>query len=196
MKKLLTLVLATCMLFCLVSCSVEKVQRGTIDGNVYKSEYSGITFTKPDGWVFSTDEEIAEIMNIGSDMLDKSKFETAVAEIATTYDMMVNDPISGSSVSISYENLAVTNNEDKTLEEYVDVVLNQLKNQTVIEYKFSDPESFSLCGESYTRVITTASYSGVEMTQAYYMRKIEDIVVGVIITAVNTELSEIEAMFA
>ncbi len=196
MKKLLALVLTACMLLCLASCGAEKVQRGTIDGNVYKSEFSGITFTKPDSWVFASDEEIAETMNIGADMLDKNNFEKAVAEAATTFDMMVTDPATNSNVNISYENLEVTNNEDKTLEEYIDVALEQFKAQDIIEYEIGETEKVTLCGETYSRIITTASYNGVEMTQVYYMRKIDNIIVNVIVTAVNTELSEIESMFS
>lgn len=196
MKKLLALVLTACMLLCFASCSAAKVQRGTIDGNVYKSEYSGITFTKPDGWVYSSDEEIAKTMNIGSEMLDRNNFEKAVTEAASTYDMMVKDSVTGSNVSVSYENLEVTNNEDKTLEEYIDIALEQLKEQDIIKYEIGESKELTLCGETYTRIITTASYNGVEMTQAYYMRKIDNIIVNIIVTAIGTEISDIEAMFS
>ena len=41
---------------------VAKFARGKIVGNVYSSDYSGIKFTKPISWDYSTDDEILEII--------------------------------------------------------------------------------------------------------------------------------------
>ena len=75
MKKFISLFLAIVMLAMLVGCNnvpsgggdnkgdtpKAELSRGTIDGDVYTNEYLGFKFTKPESWVYSTDEEIAAI---------------------------------------------------------------------------------------------------------------------------------------
>lgn len=196
MKKHLILLLVVIVGITACACGGIKVARGTVNGNVYSSEFSGITFTKPDSWVFATDEEIAQTLNIGADMLDQNNFEKAVSEAASTYDMMVTDPATNSNVQISYENLAVTDSEDMTVDEYLDTFKKQLDAQDVIDYEYVGSEKTTLCGEEYTCITLNATYNGVKMVQACYARKIDNLIVNVIITAVNTDVANIEAMFS
>ena len=68
MKKFLALLLTVVMLTALIGCSKgAEPTRGTVEGDVYQNEYMGIKFTKPSSWVYSTDEEIATVMNLAAD---------------------------------------------------------------------------------------------------------------------------------
>ena len=66
MKKIISLLLAICMVFLFVSCQNPTPSRGTIDENVYKNDFLKFEFTKPDSWVYYTDEEIADKCDVNN----------------------------------------------------------------------------------------------------------------------------------
>lgn len=215
MKRLLSLILCAVMLVSFIGCtdnnvtlgtdndvgtntSNKKVElsRGKIEGDTYKSEYLGLEFTKPSSWVFSTDEEIASAMNLGSEMLG-DKFKEAVEKNPSIYDMMVVDSITRTNINISYENLAKTLSTNITEEQYLDAAKKQLAGVSGMTVKFSDKTEKVKLGENeYTKVTCTTTASGVSMTQVYYVRKVDKYMSVVIATIVSGyTVDEIEAMF-
>ena len=218
MKKLLALVLCAALLLTCTGCSAfmegfqeglqgalqdaaneanKEIARGTVDGNVYASEYSGLTFTKPDSWTYATDEEIADTMEVGADVIDADSFAETLGQMATVYDMMVIDMESGSNVSIMYENLQLTNGGAMTAEAYADVLKGQFDELKEMNYTVSNTETVSLGGEDWLRMTTSVEYSDISMTQAYYLRASGTVMMAVVITVLgDTELSSVEAMFS
>lgn len=83
------------------------VERGTWDGNTFTSTYLGVQFNMPAGWVVATDEDIAQVMNLGFDMvgIDIDTDTLDALDVITFIDMMVSDPMTGGSVYITYERL-------------------------------------------------------------------------------------------
>lgn len=197
MKKVLSLLMLVVVLVTAVSCSAKEITRGTVDGNVYKSDFTGITFTKPDSWTFSSDEEIAEVMEVAADELLDENYADTVADLTTVFDMMAVDASTGTNVNITYENLAKTGNEKLTADEYLDLTVEQLTSQTAMSTSLTKEDKATLCGEEYIRATFTTSYSGVSMTQVYYLRKIDNYMVNIVVTLVgNTTIADVEAMFS
>ncbi len=218
MKKLLALFLCAVVLLSCTGCAAfmegfqeglnsalqdaanqanKDIARGTIDGNVYTNDSAGLTFTKPDSWVYSTDEEIAEVMEVGADVIDAESFAATLGQMATVYDMMVIDPTTGTNINIMYENLMLTNGGAMTAEAYADVLKNQFNAITEMSYTVSTAETVSLGGEDWLRMTAAVDYSGISMTQAYYLRANGTVMIAVVVTVVgDTELSTIEAMFS
>lgn len=201
MKKLLLLVLTICMLGTLAGCKSEDkektLSRGTIEGDVYTSEFAGITFTKPESWVYSTDEEIAQVMNVGLEVMDRTEFEQKAAELTTVYDMMVKDVLWGNNVSVGFENLQLSQASNITVEQYIDTVKTLMVQQaSVMNYEFGDTAEVKLGEQTYTRLPATGSYSGISFEQYMYLRK-EGVYMVVITVSVfdGTEVSTFEAMF-
>lgn len=224
MKKLLALVLSLVLMFSLVACgsndtntddenkdsvvetkddnesieldvATKAFSRGEVDGDTYKSSFSGLEFTKPSDWVFSTDEELMALIDAGSEYtgVDSSDFEELVESGFAVYDAAAVS-ITGSSVMIGFENLETTSNEDATEAEYLDVMNQQLES---VGYTMEDSESVKLGEKKYLKSVGTVSLSGVEFTQAYYVRKIGKYISFVIITLTDgTEVAEMEAMFS
>lgn len=175
----------------------KEITRGTIDGNVYHSDYSGITFTKPDEWVYSSDEQIAEIMNVGKEVLDTNSFQDMALEMSSVYDMAVTDNATGTNMSIFYENLALSNSSDITESEYSDVMMEQLTLQTAMTSEVIDQTTVTISGNEYLRVTCNVDYSGIAMTQVYYLRKIDSFMNGIIVTLIGDYTTDdIEAMFS
>ena len=122
MKKITSLLLALVMTFLLVACvGGVNISRGTIsDDGVYRSESLSMSFTKPESWVYSTDEEIAELVNISVEMFDNEDFEKALENNAAIYDMMAKDLLTSTNVIVGYENLKKSFSSNITEEQYLD----------------------------------------------------------------------------
>lgn len=217
MKKWIACLLAAVMLLSLTACSDfiagiesgmqdaaqnageelnKSVTRGVVSGDKYTSAYSGLSFTKNANWRFLTDKELSDAMNAGSEILDQDSFEQALATMATVYDMMVMDDTTGNNVIVSYENLELSNSTSITLEAYMNAVEKQLTAQSGISVTIGEKKTVTLSGNSYYRTECTMVYSGITMSQFYYVRKLDKYMNGIIITVVDgTDISAIEAMF-
>ena len=116
MKKLLALILALIMAVAFTSCGDDRtfddiggnidggsvsseedtlVELGGVDGTVYKNASVGIQVVAPEGWIFYSDAEIAELNQNNTDL------EASNSMI----DMMIIETTSGNNVSVSFENL-------------------------------------------------------------------------------------------
>ena len=200
MKKLLALLLVIAALMSFAACgSKEKLTRGTLDGNVYTNEYLGFTFTKPSSWVYATDEEIAEAMNLGADLYLDEDFKKALDRSGSIYDMMVVDNSTGTNMSIGYENLARSFSTRITVEEYIEKLEEQTKNINGITFVFPDEYDTVTLGEKeYTRVICNVTSNGVKMKQVYYIVKVDKYMAFAILTVTESskyKMADIEAMF-
>ena len=201
MKKTVALLLALVTVFLLVGCNSGRagkaeLSRGTIEGNVYKNDYLGFQFTKPDSWVYSTDEEIAAVTNMGAELLGEN-FKEALENNPSIYDMMVVDSITRNNINIGYENLSKTLSSNITEEQYVEALKRQFENISAISITFPDTYDTVKLGENeFTRVICSATSYGVEMTQVYYLHKIDGYMAFIIVTIQDGDtVADIEAMF-
>lgn len=199
MKKFLILTLAVLMSFCCVACNtVIVISHGTVEDNVYTSDFTGITFTAPDGWTYLTDAEIAELVNTNADALFNESFADAIAEMESFTEMMATDPKTGTNVNIVYENLATSGNTGISEEDYLNASMEQLQSAlTGVTVKLVGSEDVTLCGANYLRAQLSTTASGISMTQYQYIRKISNYMV--IVTATITtgyEVADIEAMFS
>ncbi len=207
MKKWISLLLATVMIFSLAACTPDSdgsgskgkpaVSRGEIDGNVYINDYLGFQFTKPQSWVYSTDEEIADVLNMTAENLLNDNFKEALEKNVAIYDMMVTDMFSGTNVSVSYENLAKSLATNITIEQYIEAVKEQLKSVSSMTVVFSDKyDTVKLGNSDYTRAVCTTTAYGVSMKQIYYLRKVGKYMAIIVVTARgNYSMTDIEAMF-
>lgn len=214
MKRFIAIIMAAMLILSFSGCSIVKdfkegfaegledglkstVQQsgngythGEIDGNVYTSEMSGLTFTAPDGWSFYSDEELMELMDESIESGSESSFESAATKMITVNEMMAIDDNSGSNVIIIYENLLLTGNSGISEEEYFELAkTNGAFDGTDI---FGDLEPATLSGKDCKYV----EVSNEGITQYYYMMALEDYMCIVVATnAGDTTRSEMESMF-
>jgi len=119
MKKMFCVAALALMAVLLVACgggeydedTIRGFTRGTWNGNVFTSDQVGVTFTMPDGWVAATDEEMAEVMGLGADMMsgEISPAMLEAAGVRVVQDMMVSNPETGAMVQIMAERLVFPN---------------------------------------------------------------------------------------
>ncbi|MCL2563536.1 MAG: hypothetical protein FWE08_05830 [Oscillospiraceae bacterium] len=82
--------------------------RGRWVGNTFTSEYLGLTFTMPNGWEVATEEDLAELMDLGADFMDDildldDDFWDVLDDDIAIHDMMASNALTGSNVQIIYE---------------------------------------------------------------------------------------------
>ena len=136
-KICLALLVAALLLSALTACAASSPQsladspmRGSWDENVFTSEHLGLSFTKPILWNVASDEEIAEIMGLGLEMLEMEMDVDAfmeVADVLVFHDMVAANPLTGASVQIIFERLVFPANR-LSAPEYI-----ERASQTLVE---------------------------------------------------------------
>lgn len=205
MKRIFAFIVVLVMAVSMAGCSDaakevlnKDLSRGVVDGNTYTSEYIGFSFVKPDSWVYSTDEEINELMGASSDILNQSDYEAAVADLATVFDMMVVDYNTGNNINIVYENLTLSGSTEMTEDEYLEVSKTNLESVEDFTYTFGDVETVTLGGVEFRKLECDVNYMNlVDMKQVLYMHKIGNYMALINFTIVDgTDESVIEGYFS
>ncbi|MCL2563642.1 MAG: hypothetical protein FWE08_06365 [Oscillospiraceae bacterium] len=111
-----------------VTQAAGEAKRGSWDGDVFISEYLGLQFTLPSGWAAASDEEMAEIMGMGIDVIDGMDLFGLDMDIGglmdvfgvmNVTDMMASSLFTGASIDISFERLIFPHNR-MSEEEYIE----------------------------------------------------------------------------
>lgn len=206
MKKIISCALILAIAISVVGCDLSnlapsdkaELSRGNVSGNKYTNEFLGFTFTAPDSWVYSTDEEIAAAMNLGMENFLDENYKKALENNPSVYDMMVVDSVTRSNITVAYENLEKSFASNITVDQYISALKTQLNSVSSIKYTFTDKtEKVSLGETEFTRSVCEATAYGVSMTQAYYLYKIDGYMAVVIVTIQGgVTLADVEACFS
>ena len=208
MKKLVALLLALVMVFLLIGCGANpkekeahaqkaEISRGKIENGIYTNDFLGITFTKPQSWIFSTDEEIAALINISAESFLNENLKEILENNPTIYDMMVKDILTNTNINVTFENLEKSFATNITEEQYAEVVKQQYANLTGMSVTFAEEINTVKLGEAdFTQIVCSVEAYGVNMTQIYYFRKVDKYMGSVIVTITSGyTVEDIEAMF-
>lgn len=205
LKSMLAIVLTASMLFVLSGCGNKEEEKTTNDNektnveqenktvefsmgswsdNVYSNDFLGLKFKLPNGWKYSSDEEIAEMMNLGEELLnDEQKAAAEVSKLNSAYYMVANDPNTGDNISIISEKPAM----EVTTEFYINQLKTQLQNVNTINYEIGETSKETVAGKECDTLTVDASMSGVKMTQRYYIYKVDKYVICIISTSTSGE---------
>ncbi len=199
MKKIISvLLLLVTLTLLLASCSQKAtVTRGETTDTQYTNSAVGVTFNKPDGWKFYTDDELAKLLNITADLYKDEDLVNS-AKVTGVIDFMAMDPVSGNNVNMTIENLVPSGSTGISMEEYIEITKKNLNSQMAdMKYTFEDPTTIKLGTVEFTKLTASCSYSGVSMTQFIYLKKIGNCMVSYTATSVNgAAASTFEAMFS
>ncbi|MBQ4101002.1 MAG: hypothetical protein IJC83_05595 [Oscillospiraceae bacterium] len=170
------------------------ITRGTINGNVYESKATGVKFTKPDNWVFASDEELAAVMNISNDYLYDSDYLKELAEKSVAYDVMAQNPATGTNVGVAYQNMRT---EAYSEQDYLDSVEFSTSLVSGVEFSFDgDAEWTTICGHKYLGQKIDVKIGDVNCKQVQYVRKIGKYVQVILFSVFSeSEMSTLESMF-
>lgn len=155
------------------------ISRGEWNGNQYVNEFANIKFNLPSGWSKYSDEQIAQVMNVGVELLNEDQKKLAeLAQSMVIYGMVANDDTTKANVSVLLEKPTMK----ITPESYATSLKQQLEAVSSIQYKVNETATAKVGSEEYTALTSTASVSGVEIGQSYYIRAEGDYIITIIVT--------------
>lgn len=165
------------------------ISRGEWNGNQYVNEFANIKFNLPSGWSKYSDEQIAQVMNVGVELLnDDQKKLAELAQSMVIYGMVANDDTTKANVSVLLEKPTMK----ITPESYATSLKQQLEAVSSIQYKVNETATAKVGSEEYTLLTSTASVSGVEIGQSYYIRAEGDYIITIIVT--TTEEGQLDTI--
>lgn len=173
----------------------KNISLGKWEDNVYKNDFLNIEYTLPENWSKYSDEEIAEAMDLGKELLnDEQKMSQKLAELTTVTYMMTSDPSTGNNVILMSEKPILKN---MTAENYLNALKTSIEKSENISYEVDQPTSETINGIKYNTLLAKASYSGVELKQKYYVRKQGKYFIGIIATSTTGDegLNQIASAF-
>ncbi len=155
---------------------------GTTSEAGYYSDYIGLEFVPQGTMVMATQDELNEAMGIGAEAvgLDKSKYDWET--IGNAYEMMATDITTGSNVIVMAEKLALKN---ISMDQYIEALKTQFEAVDGMTVTFDSVNEITFAGQTYTRIDLSTAVSGITIKQVMLLRKIEDRMIGITVTAVT-----------
>lgn len=181
---------------------------GTVEDNVYTSSFGNLTFTAPDNYVFYSDEEILDLMDLGADLLydDALELYAELAQQTTIYDMVAQDSETGDNVIIMYENLEAYGSGIADLydvDTYIEALDTQMESlaSSGMTFTKTDAADVTFCGQDFVKTEYTFTMESYDYTtsQVYYITKNGDYMTVIILSAGaygDGDLSALESCFS
>ena len=195
MKKVGRILLVLlCVLVIITGCGnketgkTKQISLGSWTENTYTNDFLGVTYNMPSDWTRYTDEEIKDVMELGSELTDASELSKKLSELTSVTYMMTSNP-TGTNVILMSEKPVVSVSE-KT---YAESLKTQLENQTAMTYNLSEIKTETIDGKEFVTIEATVE----TLKQKYYIYKVDKYIVSVIITAtandnINTIVEQFE----
>lgn len=205
-KAILSFIVAAAMILVFASCSLtetwqklvvggmedgtENFDMGIVEGDVYTSNFAEIKFTLPENWEFYDREELLALTGLDADG-DADELQKELIKKTTVYDMYALNPMNGFNVIVMFENIKVQGLNPDTFgeEDYAEALMKGLEEQEAgLTYEKTGEENTQLGGHEFLRLEFNATSSGVSLKQEYYIRKVGDFIMSIIVTGdINSE---------
>lgn len=205
LKIMIIVMIALCMVIAITGCGKKaddnnketkeekrEFSMGEWEGNVYKNDFLGFTYTMPEEWTRSTDEEIADEMKIAKDLLtDKQQLAYEASKLNNVYYLVASNEKTGDNVRVISEK---TSSSVSTID-YINAVKSGLAEVTTIKYEEVGVTKEKLGNIDCDVLTEKGVYLGVTVYQKYYVYKVDNYCVSVIVTTSAGE-SKIDEMVA
>lgn len=212
-KTALSLIIAASLLLLMASCTFSEVLQklfvgsmddgtadfdmGVIESGTYVSDFSGMKFTLPKGWDFYDREELLQMSGLDENG-DEDSLKKELLQKTTVYDMFAVDSVTGMSVIVLYENIKVQGMNPETFDAqaYAAALTGNLEKQTTIQYTKSGEQTVSVGGYEFLELSYEAYYPDYDFSigQNYYIRKIDDFIMGIIVTEGDGSFDEMSPL--
>ncbi len=159
--------------------------RGTVTGDIYTSEYSGISIKLPEGWSFATDEEFAADTGASLPLNGGAVTSAELSALDNIYDVMIKST-DGENLVIMYDNLQRYGDSCAAIDEsvYMDMVKAGLDADGTYSYTVGDYYTKAIDGSDY--LMASVSLEGYSITQLYSLRRIDDFMLCMIYTGYDS----------
>lgn len=212
-KTALSLIIAASLLLLMASCTFSEVLQklfvgsmddgtadfdmGVIELGTYVSDFSGMKFTLPESWDFYDREELLQMSGLDENG-DEDALKKELLQKTTVYDMFAVDSVTGMNVIVLYENIKVQGMNPETFDAqaYAAALTVNLEKQTTIQYTKSSEQTVSVGGYEFLELSYEAYYPDYDFSigQKYYIRKIDDFIMGIIVTEGDGSFDEMSPL--
>lgn len=181
MKKIRNFIMiALCTLLLATGCGSESkviFSEGTWEGNKYTNEFLGLTYTMPEDWERTSDEELDNLIKQAMSLTEMPTTTQKLAELAIYYYFMTMSP-TGSNVILASEKIPVS----VTVEEFAEGMKSKLEEQE-LNYVLSDVKMETIGSKEFATIEASVSY----IKQKYYIYKIDKYIIYLGITGLSDE---------
>ncbi len=137
-------------------------KRGTIDGNTYRNESFGISFTLPEDHAFATEDQLAQLANITTDMLEDEASVKALEGGRIIYDMYEYG-VDGSNTNIAIEKVNAMAGALIDAKKYREACVSKIDEQlagTGMEVIDREEATYTIGGTDHPAEKVTITYEG------------------------------------
>jgi hypothetical protein len=194
LKKVICILIAICIVTGLSACGNEqsvavedRYVRGSIVGDTWTNQWLGISYTLTDGFSFTSEEKLYELMQITSDTIfedDQGNSFVDYSMLDTVYEMMAYHNNGSNVVVISEMNMTgLTENE------YMNYIRLQII-QAALEYNFTELYDFQLGSVSMKRCDGSTTAYGAMVYQTYLLYARGDRIISIVISSPHEDTVE------
>lgn len=159
--------------------------RGKMTDTSYESEWIGLRYELPDGFMMSGEDEMDAILEAGGSMIYEDKAEDIVdyAKLVMVYEMMAKD---------RYGNVLTLFVEKTTfdIDTYVAAIKMQMGSVDEIEISMDDGETVEVGGVAFEKFSLVLDYGGMKVKENYYLKKKGDRMICLLIGYSDDETAE------
>lgn len=155
--------------------------KGIINETEYESEWLGIRFVAPEGTILLTQEELDEMMGIGTEMLsgEVDELQLKYAEMTSVVEMMCKATGDVPNLIITVEKMI----NNLSVEEYISAFEQTLAQISSVKYTVeSDAETVTIGGEEFHKIATITDMQGSIAKQDFFIRILGDRVIAFTLT--------------
>ncbi len=151
----------------------KEFSTGKVNGNVYKNEFIGISYTLDEGWSFYDEERIRETNEMAMDMAGE-EYEKIIREADIVYDMCATDSDQLNNININLEKIdniqLLSLDIAKNFEAIMPTLEETLTNMGCenISHRI---DKIEVDGKMVDALFVTADINGVNMYQTLFQKK-------------------------
>lgn len=169
--------------------------KGSVDDSGFQSEWLGIRYDAPDGFVMSTEEELEALLQAGGELVYEDEAQTFIdyAKMTTVYEMMtyLPQPDGAGNPNLSL----VVEKNDMSAGTYGAAVKLQMDAMYAdAETEWQDVETVSVAGLDCEKYQLAIDFGDQKMIQAYYIGSKEGRIICFILSYTDTMQSEADAL--
>ncbi|HBT95877.1 MAG TPA: hypothetical protein DEB24_07275 [Coriobacteriia bacterium] len=155
----------------------------------YESEWLGLRFTLPEGYVMASEEDAMAAMRAGNESLGADEAAINYAELTMVYEMMASAPAGIPNVSVIMQKNIIALSEA--------TVISTTKTQLEqAGYTVEEKDDTKIGNEPYATLLATTNISGVAVKQIVYFRVIDTRMVVITLSGTEEGFAEAEALLA
>lgn len=160
----------------------SKIELGKWENNVYSNNFLKLKINLPTGWTIATDEELAKLMNIGTEIVaNEDAYLAEIAKQTGVYYASASDSSTGDNILVFSEKPL----RDASVKEYIEATSANLESLSSMKYTIKGTDTETIGSRTYDTLTVELVDAGI--TQRYYLYKEGKYFVGVIVASTSGE---------